>query len=68
MAGTQQEFMNQQRPAWTKTQTVALDLTPELLAFHDLNMDLAVEPGEFEIAAGNSARDSDLRKVILTVQ
>lgn len=50
------------------TQTVALDITPELLAFYDINMEFAVEPGEFEIAVGNSSRDSDLQKVILTVQ
>ena len=50
------------------TQTVALDITPELLAFYDINMEFVVEPGEFEIAVGNSSRDSDLQKVILTVQ
>jgi beta-glucosidase len=49
-------------------QTVALDITPELLAFYDINMEFVVEPGEFEIAVGNSSRESDLRKVILTVQ
>ena len=49
------------------TQTVALDITAELLAFYDINMEFLVEPGEFEIAVGNSSRDSDLRKVILTV-
>ena len=50
------------------TQTVALDITPELLAFYDINMEFVVEPGEFEIAVGNSSRDNDLQKVILTVQ
>jgi beta-glucosidase len=50
------------------SQTVALDITPELLAFYDLNMEFVVEPGEFEIAVGNSSSDSDLKKVILTVQ
>ena len=50
------------------TQTVALDITPELLAFYDINMNFLVEPGAFEIAVGNSSRDCDLQKIILTVQ
>ena len=50
-----------------ETKTVALDITPELLAFYDVNMKFVVEPGEFEIQVGNSSRDADLQKVILTV-
>jgi beta-glucosidase len=50
-----------------ETQTVALDITPDSLAFYDINMKYVVEPGEFEIMVGNSSRDSDLQKVILTV-
>ena len=50
-----------------ETQTVALDITWESLAFYDINMKYAVEPGTFEIMVGNSSRDSDLQKVILTV-
>ena len=50
-----------------ETQTVALDITPESLAFYDLHMKCVVEPGEFEIMVGNSSRDTDLQKVILTV-
>ena len=46
---------------------MALDITPELLAFYDVNMKYTVEPGEFEIRVGNSSRDEDLQKVILTV-
>ena len=30
-------------------------------------MKYTVEPGEFEIIAGNSSRDDDLQKAILTV-
>ena len=30
-------------------------------------MKYIVEPGEFEIMVGNSSRDDDLQKVILTV-
>ena len=51
-----------------ETQTVALDITPELLAFYDIHMKYVVEPGEFEIMVGNSSRDADLQKVILTVE
>jgi beta-glucosidase len=50
-----------------ETKTVALEITPESLAFWDVKMKYTVEPGEFEIMAGNSSRDEDLRKVILTV-
>jgi beta-glucosidase len=47
--------------------TVTLEIKPELLAFHDINMKYVVEPGEFEIMVGNSSRDEDLHKVNLTV-
>jgi beta-glucosidase len=50
-----------------ETQTVALDIKPESLAFHDINMKYTVEPGKFEIMVGNSSRDSDLQKITLTV-
>jgi beta-glucosidase len=50
-----------------ESRTVALDLTPESLAFYDIRMKYVVEPGEFVIMVGNSSRDSDLQKVILTV-
>ena len=54
------------RPGETKT--VALDITPESLAFYDINMHYVVEPGDFAILVGNSSRDSDLQKVILQVK
>jgi beta-glucosidase len=47
--------------------TVTLDITPESLAFYDVKMKYVVEPGEFEVMVGNSSRDQDLQKVILTV-
>lgn len=53
------------RPGETKT--AALDITPEMLAFYDLNMKFVVEPGDFEIMVGSSSRDADLQKVMLTV-
>jgi beta-glucosidase len=50
-----------------QTQAVALDITPESLAFYDVNMKYVVEPGEFAIMVGTSSRNEDLKKVILTV-
>jgi beta-glucosidase len=50
-----------------ETKTVTLDITPESLAFYDVKMKYVVEPGEFEIMVGNSSRDADLQKIILTV-
>jgi beta-glucosidase len=47
--------------------TVSLDITPELLSFYDVKMKFTVEPGDFEIMIGNSSRDADLQKVVLTV-
>ena len=47
--------------------TVALDITPESLAFYDINMKYVVELGDFEIMVGNSSRDEDLQKVTLRV-
>ena len=53
------------RPGETKT--VKLDITPDLLAFYDVNMKYVVEPGEFLVMVGNCSRDEDLTKVTLTV-
>ncbi|MGB2870194.1 MAG: glycoside hydrolase family 3 N-terminal domain-containing protein [Bacteroidota bacterium] len=50
-----------------ESKTVALPIHPEHLAFTDIRMNYVVEPGEFEIQVGTSSRDSDLQKVILTV-
>jgi beta-glucosidase len=50
-----------------ETRSVALDITPESLAFYDVNLRYVVEPGEFDILVGNSSRDADLQKVVLTV-
>lgn len=51
-----------------ETQTVSLDITPEHLAFYNIDMDYGVEPGEFKIMIGNSSRDEDLRHIVLTVE
>ena len=50
-----------------ETKTVTLDITPESLSFYDIDMKFTVEPGDFEIMVGNSSRDTDLQKLILTV-
>lgn len=51
-----------------ETRTVGLDITPESLAFYDVDMKWGVEPGEFDIMVGNSSREGDLLKVTLTVK
>jgi beta-glucosidase len=50
------------------TETVTFEITPDLLAFYDIDMKFLVEPGDFEIMVGNSSRDADLQKVILRVE
>jgi beta-glucosidase len=51
-----------------ETATVMFEITPENLAFWDIDMKFVVEPGEFEIMIGNSSRDQDLQKVVLRVK
>ena len=51
-----------------ETQTVKFEITPEHLAFYNIEMDYVVEPGEFNIMIGNSSRDEDLQQVLLTVK
>lgn len=48
-----------------ETNTVAFDITPDLLKFYDVNMQYVVEPGEFELMVGNSSRDADLTRLKL---
>lgn len=50
-----------------ETKTLAFAITPESLAFYDIDMKYTVEPGEFEIMVGTSSRDADLQKLVLTV-
>jgi beta-glucosidase len=50
-----------------ETKTVTFEIKPDHLAFHDINMNYVVEPGEFEIMVGNSSRDEDLQKLVLKV-
>jgi beta-glucosidase len=48
--------------------TVAFELTPEDLAFFDIDMTWRVEPGEFRIMVGSSSRDQDLQSLTLKVR
>ena len=50
-----------------ETKSVEIEISPESLAFYDINMKYVVEPGEFEIMVGNSSRANDLQKVVLRV-
>jgi beta-glucosidase len=48
--------------------TVSLDVTPDRLAFHDIDMQFRVEPGEFRLMVGSSSRDEDLQTITLRVK
>lgn len=50
-----------------ETRTVTFEITPDRLAFYDINMKYVVEPGEFDVMVGTSSRDQDLTKITLTV-
>jgi len=51
-----------------ESKTVIFDITPEMLSFTNIDMQYTVEPGDFEIMVGNSSRDEDLLRTILTVE
>lgn len=51
-----------------ETQTVTLEITPDKLAFYDIDMNWTVEPGAFDILVGNSSRNEDLQSVELVVK
>jgi beta-glucosidase len=58
------------RKVWLKrgeTTTVKFEIGFEQLAFYDINMRYAVEPGDFELMIGNSSRDTDLQRIRLQV-
>ena len=48
--------------------TIEFTITPDKLAFYDLNMNPIVEAGEFEVMIGGSSRDEDLQKATFTIQ
>lgn len=47
--------------------TVELQITPDSLAFTNIDMQWLVEPGEFDVLVGTSSSDEDLTAVRLTV-
>ncbi len=59
------------KKVWLKPgecKTVTIPIHKKSLAFYNIRMDYEVEHGDFEIMVGNSSRDEDLGKVILTVK
>ena len=48
--------------------TVEFTITPDKLAFYDLNMNPIIEAGEFEVMIGGSSRDEDLQEATFTIQ
>jgi beta-glucosidase len=48
-------------------ESVSFTISSKELAFYNAAMEFTVESGEFEIMVGNSSRDEDLQKVVLTV-
>jgi beta-glucosidase len=51
-----------------ETRTVEFDITPDHLAFYDIDMRFRVEPGEFRIMVGSSSSDEDLQSITLQVK
>jgi beta-glucosidase len=50
-----------------ETKNVIFEITPESLAFYDIDMNYCVEPGDFSIMVGSSSNKKDLKTTILTV-
>ena len=48
--------------------TIEFTITPDKLAFYDINLKPIVEPGAFEVMVGGSSRDEDLQKATFNVQ
>lgn len=51
-----------------EVKTVKFEITPDKLAFYDIDMNHIVEPGLFKIMIGGSSRDEDLHSVVLRVE
>jgi len=43
-----------------ESQTIKFDITPEMLAFTDINMDYRVEDGDFRVEIGKSSQGGKL--------
>ena len=49
-------------------QTIEFIITPDKLAFYDVEMKLKIEPGEFKVMIGGSSKDEDLQQVTFNVK
>jgi beta-glucosidase len=47
---------------------VDFDITPDMLAYYNLQMNWVVEPGDFKIMVGGSSRNKDLKSINLKVK
>lgn len=50
-----------------EVKTITFEITSDELAYHGIDLNYTVEPGEFEIMVGNCSADKCLKKVTLTV-
>ena len=50
-----------------ETKKITFELTPESLAFYDIDMNYIVEPGTFNIMTGSSSHFKSLKTVELTI-
>ncbi len=50
-----------------ESKTVTLSITPDKLAFYDINMNFVVEPGEFVALVGTSSDNKDLQEIRFSV-
>ena len=51
-----------------ESKSISFEISPESLAFFDINMDFVVEPGSFDVMVGTSSRSEDLQTVTLRVE
>ena len=51
-----------------ETKNVVFEITPESLAFYDIDMNYVVEPGTFKIMTGSSSHFKSLKNVELTIE
>jgi beta-glucosidase len=51
-----------------ESKMVTFKITPDMLAYYDLDMHYVVEPGKFTLMVGSSSRNSDLKKAYLEVK
>lgn len=54
--------------AMGESREVSFEITPEMLAYYDLNMEWRVEPGNFTVMVGASSRKRDLETATLSVE